>query len=85
MQGEPGVGVRGLGSLTPLLKPGLVRFSPYIFLTRLPIPLAPAMLEENPVELQALPRGPTRGQCDLLFRPNQTANRSLHLNSERRT
>ena len=52
---EPGAVVRGPGSLTPPLKPGLFWLSPRTFLIRSPIPLAHAVLGESPVELQALP------------------------------
>ena len=62
MQRELGVGVRGPRSLTPLLKPGLVRHSPCTFLIRTPIPLAHAVLEVEPVECQALPHEPTGGR-----------------------
>ena len=84
MQGEPGAGVRGLGSPTPPLRPGLVR-SPRTFLIRLPIPLAHVVLEENPMEPQAMLHGPIGGQRYPLFRPDQRAKHSLHLHSERGT
>ena len=85
MQGEPSTGVTGLGSLTPLLKLGLVRLSPRTFLIRSPIPLAHTVLGEDPVELQALLQGLLGGQRDLLFHPDQRAKHSLHLHFERGT
>ena len=85
MQGEPGVGVRGPGSLTPLLKVGLVQHSPRTFLIRSSVPLAHAVPEVEPVECPALPHKPTRGRDDPLFCPGQRAKHSLHLHFKWRT
>ena len=73
MQGVPGEGVRGLGSLTQPLRQGPVRPSPRISLTRSPILLARQAPEEGPVEHQAPLHGPTGGLRDLLFCLGQRA------------
>jgi len=73
MQGVPGGGVRGLGSLTLPPRQGSVRPSPRISLTRSPIPLARQALEEGLVEHQAPLHGPTGDLRDLLFHPGQRA------------
>ena len=79
MQGVPGEGVRGPESLTLPPRQGPVRPSPHISLTRSPILLARQVLEEGPVEQQALPHGPTGGLRDLLFRPGQRAKHGSRL------
>jgi hypothetical protein len=85
MQREPGAGVRGPASLTqpPRLGPG--RPSPRMFLTRLPTPLAHVVLEEGPVEHQALLHVPAGGRHDPLFRPGQRAKLGPHLLLKGRT
>jgi len=85
MQGEPGAGVTGQGSLTPLPKPGLVRHSPRRFPISLPIPLAHAAPEVGPVEHQALLHGPTGERHDPLFRPGRRAKGDSRLLLKRRT
>ena len=66
-------------SLTLPPRQGPVRPSPHISLTRSPILLARQVLEEGPVEQQALPHGPTGGLRDLLFRPGQRAKHGSRL------
>ena len=68
LQGEPGAGDRGLGSLTPFLGPGRFMPSPCTFLIRSPMPLAHDVLGESLTEPQALLRGLEKGQHDPLFR-----------------
>ena len=84
MQGEPGVGVRGLESLTLPSRQEPVRPSPHISLTRSPILLAHEAPREGLVEHQALLHGPTGGLHDLLYRPDRRAKHGSHLLLRRR-
>ena len=83
--GGPGAGVRGPASLIVPPRPGLVRPSPCMFLTRLPIPLDHVTPGEGPVEHQALLHGPTGGHRDPLVHACRRAKHGSHLLLKRRT
>jgi len=71
MRGAPGGGVRDLGSPTLPLRPGSVRPSPHIFVTRSPVPPARQALEEGLAGHQAPLPEPTEDHRDLPSRPDR--------------